>query len=136
MSSGERAKFRSEKLGFVFQVFHLLPYLDVLDNVLTGADPVGPSDSQDRAMELGICVASRVDDIDYVVEAERLGFTHAWFADSQMIWSDVYATMALAAQRTSTIRIGTGVSVAATRPAPVTAASMATINQLAPGRTF
>ena len=87
-------------------------------------------------MELGICVASRVDDIDYVVEAERLGFTHAWFADSQMIWSDVYVTMALAAQRTSTIRIGTGVSVAATRPAPVTAASMATINQLAPGRTF
>lgn len=87
-------------------------------------------------MELGICVASKIDDIDYVVEAERLGFTHAWFADSQMIWSDAYATMALAADRTSTIRIGTGVSVAATRPAPVTAASMATINQIAPGRTF
>ncbi|MEM9133179.1 MAG: LLM class flavin-dependent oxidoreductase [Actinomycetota bacterium] len=87
-------------------------------------------------MELGICVASKIDDIDYVVEAERLGFTHAWFADSQMIWSDVYATMALAADRTSTIRIGTGVAVAATRPAPVTAASMATINRLAPGRTF
>jgi len=87
-------------------------------------------------MDIGICVASKVDDIDYVVEAERLGFSHAWFADSQMIWSDVYAAMALAAVRTSTIRIGTGVAVAATRPAPVTAASMATINQLAPGRTF
>jgi 5,10-methylenetetrahydromethanopterin reductase len=87
-------------------------------------------------MQLGICVASKIDDIDYVVEAERLGFTHAWFADSQMIWSDVYATAALAADRTSTIKIGTGVSVAATRPAPVTAASMATINQIAPGRTF
>ncbi len=87
-------------------------------------------------MELGICVASKIDDIDYVVEAERLGFTHAWFADSQMIWSDAYACAALAADRTSTMRIGTGVSVAATRPAPVTAASMATINQIAPGRTF
>jgi len=87
-------------------------------------------------VELGICVASKIDDIDYVVEAERLGFTHAWFADSQMIWSDAYATAALAADRTSTIKIGTGVSVAATRPAPVTAASMATINQIAPGRTF
>ena len=87
-------------------------------------------------MELGICVASKIDDIDYVVEAERLGFTHAWFADSQMIWSDAYATAALAADRTSTIKIGTGVAVAATRPAPVTAASMATINQIAPGRTF
>ncbi len=81
-------------------------------------------------------MASKIDDIDYVVEAERLGYTHAWFADSQMIWSDAYATAALAADRTSTIKIGTGVSVAATRPAPVTAAAMATINQLAPGRTF
>lgn len=87
-------------------------------------------------MELGICVASKIDDIDYVVEAERLGFTHAWLADSQMIWSDVYATLAVAATRTSTIRLGTGVAVAATRPAAVTAASIATINRLAPGRTF
>jgi len=87
-------------------------------------------------MQLGICVASKIDDLDYIVEAERLGFSHAWFADSQMIWSDAYATMALAADRTSTIQIGTGVSVAATRPAPVTAAAMATINQIAPGRTF
>jgi len=87
-------------------------------------------------MEYGICVASRPDDIGYVVEAERLGFTHAWLADSQMIWSDVYAMLALAAVRTSTIRLGTGVAVAGTRLAPVTAAAIATINQLAPGRTF
>ena len=87
-------------------------------------------------MKFGICVASRPDDIDYVVEAERLGFTHAWLADSQMIWSDVYAMLAIAATRTSTINLGTGVAVAGTRLAPVTAASIATINQLAPGRTF
>ncbi|MEO5724802.1 MAG: LLM class flavin-dependent oxidoreductase [Ilumatobacteraceae bacterium] len=87
-------------------------------------------------MEYGICVASRPADIDYVVEAERLGFTHAWFADSQMIWSDAYAMLALAAVRTSTIKIGTGVAVAGTRLAPVTAAAIATINELAPGRAF
>lgn len=87
-------------------------------------------------MEIGICVASRVTDVDYVVRAEELGFTHAWFADVQMLWSDAYVAAALAAERTSSIRIGTGVSVAATRPSVVTAASMATINQLAPGRTF
>lgn len=88
------------------------------------------------AMELGVCVAAKIDDIDHVVLAESLGFTHAWIADSQMIWSDPYATLALAADRTSTIRLGTGVAVAGTRPAPVTAASIATINRLAPGRTF
>ena len=87
-------------------------------------------------MELGICVASKIDDVNYIVRAEELGYTHAWVADSQMIWSDPYAVLALAALRTSSMRLGTGVSVAATRPAPVTAASIATINRLAPGRTF
>ncbi len=87
-------------------------------------------------MDLGICVASKIDDIDYVARAEELGYSHAWLADSHMIWSDPYACLALAATRTSRIRLGTGVAVAATRPAPVTAASIATINRLAPGRTF
>jgi 5,10-methylenetetrahydromethanopterin reductase len=87
-------------------------------------------------MDFGICIASRPSDIDDVVAAERLGFTHAWLADSQMIWSDVYALLALAADRTSTINIGTGVAVAGTRIAPVTAAAIGTINELAPGRTF
>lgn len=87
-------------------------------------------------MQFGVCVASKVDDIDHVVLAEQLGYSHAWFADSQMIWSDPYACLALAAVRTSTINLGTGVAVAVVRPAPVTAASIATINRLAPGRTF
>ncbi len=87
-------------------------------------------------MDLGVCVASHIGDIDYVVRAEALGYSHAWLADSQMIWSDCYATLALAADRTDRIRIGTGVAITGTRPAPVTAASIATINALAPGRTF
>lgn len=87
-------------------------------------------------MQLGVCLASQITDIDYAVLAEELGFDDLWFADSQMIWSDVYATMALAAARTSRIRIGTGVAVAGTRTAPVTAAAHATINAIAPGRVF
>jgi 5,10-methylenetetrahydromethanopterin reductase len=87
-------------------------------------------------MDFGICVASHIGDTDYVVRAEALGYSHAWLADSQMLWSDCYATLALAAWRTSTIRLGTGVAVAGTRPAPVNAAGIATINALAPGRTF
>jgi len=87
-------------------------------------------------MEFGVCVASHIGDTDYIVRAEALGYTHAWLADSQMLWSDCYATLALAAYRTSTIRLGTGVAVSGTRPAPVNAAAIATINALAPGRTF
>ena len=87
-------------------------------------------------MQIGVCIASHIGDIDYVVEAEALGYSHAWFADSQMIWSDCYATLALAAARTHRIRLGTGVAVTATRPAAVTAAAIGSINVLAPGRTF
>ena len=87
-------------------------------------------------MDFGICVASHVGDIDYLVRAEALGYSHAWFADSQMLWSDCYATLALAATRTSRIRLGTGVAITGTRPASVNAAGIATINALAPGRTF
>jgi 5,10-methylenetetrahydromethanopterin reductase len=87
-------------------------------------------------MDIGLCIGSKIDDIDYVVRAEELGYTHAWFADSQMIWSDAYACMAVAATRTSHIRLGTGVAIVGTRLAPVTAAAIATINRLAPGRTF
>lgn len=31
-----RAAFRADHIGFVFQQFHLIPYLDVLDNILVG----------------------------------------------------------------------------------------------------
>ncbi len=87
-------------------------------------------------MDMGICVASHIGDIGYVTRAEELGYSHAWLADSQMLWSDCYAALALAADRTSRINLGTGVAVTGTRPAPVNAAAIATINALAPGRTF
>ena len=87
-------------------------------------------------MDIGVCVASHVRDIDYVVRAEELGYSHAWLADSQMLWSDCYAALALAAVRTSRIKLGTGVAITGTRPAPNNASGIATINALAPGRTF
>lgn len=37
VSQTERARLRSKSIGFVFQMFHLVPYLNVIDNVLTGA---------------------------------------------------------------------------------------------------
>ena len=85
-------------------------------------------------MEFGVAFPTRVSDHALVALAEELGYHQAWFYDSQMIYSDVYATMALAADRTSRIRLGTGVAVVTTRMAPTIAHSIATINQLAPGR--
>jgi len=38
MSERKRAKFRAENIGFVFQMFHLAPYLSAIDNVLLAAN--------------------------------------------------------------------------------------------------
>ena len=37
LGPAERARFRAAHLGFVFQMFHLVPYLNVLENVLLAA---------------------------------------------------------------------------------------------------
>lgn len=52
MSAGERAAFRANHLGFVFQLFHLLPYLNVVDNVLVAATPQTRKTARERASEL------------------------------------------------------------------------------------
>ncbi|HZY53160.1 MAG TPA: LLM class flavin-dependent oxidoreductase [Reyranella sp.] len=87
-------------------------------------------------MKFGVTVVPSVSDWRLFVDLETLGYDCAWAADSQMLYSDAYAVLALAAQNTSRIRLGTGVAVAPTRLAPVTAHSIASINQLAPGRVF
>ena len=52
LSPAERAAFRADNLGFVFQLFHLLPYLTVLDNVLLAATPRTQAAAGPRAEEL------------------------------------------------------------------------------------
>ena len=87
-------------------------------------------------MKFGVCVATNINDWQLLVHAENQGFDRGWVPDSQMIWSDCYAVLALAAHHTSRIRLGTGVAIAGTRIAPVTAHSIASINRIAPGRVF
>jgi len=87
-------------------------------------------------MEFGVCLPNKIDETGIAAYAENLGYSHAWITDTQMIYSDCWATLALVAQQTRTLRIGTGVAIASTRLAPVTANAIATINRLAPGRVF
>jgi ABC-type lipoprotein export system ATPase subunit len=44
MTGPERAKFRASHIGFVFQMFHLVPYLNVLENVLAASGAIGKND--------------------------------------------------------------------------------------------
>ncbi len=53
MSSARRSRFRAEDVGFLFQSFHLLPELDILENVALPAMAVRVSgDPKERAAEL------------------------------------------------------------------------------------
>lgn len=49
LSPADRARFRAVHIGFVFQQFHLVPYLSVLDNVLTPSLATGVPDAHQRA---------------------------------------------------------------------------------------
>jgi len=53
VSSAQRARLRAEKIGFVFQMFHLVPYLDTLENVLVPNLAGARVASQDAAELLG-----------------------------------------------------------------------------------
>jgi 5,10-methylenetetrahydromethanopterin reductase len=85
-------------------------------------------------MDFGIAVPTAADSWKHVQRAEELGFTHAWFYDTQMLSADCFVAMGAAAVNTRRIRLGTGVLVPSNRIAPVTANALATLNQLAPGR--
>ncbi len=87
-------------------------------------------------MKFSLHVQTRITDWQVIKYLEDLGYDAAWVPDTQMMWSDCYATMALAAANTSRIHIGTGVAIAGTRIAPTTAAAIASVNAIAPGRIF
>lgn len=85
-------------------------------------------------MEFGIGIATSHDSWKLAQRAEELGFSHAWFYDTQMITADCFVAMGAAALKTSHIRLGTGVLVPSNRLAAVTANAFATLNAMAPGR--
>ena len=70
-------------------------------------------------MKFGLNMPAHIDSWKDMTVAEDLGFTSAWFYDSQMLYSDIYATMTLVAEHTKHIKIGTGIVVPNGSDAPV-----------------
>jgi putative ABC transport system ATP-binding protein len=58
LSTSDRAKFRAKKIGFVFQMFYLVPYLNVLENVLLAAvtddNRKDPAAATEQLIQLGM----------------------------------------------------------------------------------
>ena len=85
-------------------------------------------------MQFGIGIPTAGDSWKVAQRAEELGFSHAWFYDTQMLVADPFVAMGAAAVKTSRIHLGTGVLVPSNRIPAVTACGFATLNAMAPGR--
>jgi len=85
-------------------------------------------------MDFGINIAPGATAWETVARAEALGFTDAWFIDSQLLNADLFVVMAACAMKTTRIRLGTGMLIPSNRLAPVAANALASLNKLAPGR--
>jgi 5,10-methylenetetrahydromethanopterin reductase len=66
--------------------------------------------------------------------AEQLGYDAVWLGDSQMIWRELYVLLGAAANATSHILLGTGVTNPITRLPSVTASAAVTLQELSKGR--
>ena len=86
-------------------------------------------------MDISCAFATSLDTPDQIAVAEELGYKRAWCYDSPALYPDVWMALALAAERTSAIGLGPAVLVPALRHPMVNAAAIATLAQMAPGRT-
>jgi 5,10-methylenetetrahydromethanopterin reductase len=68
--------------------------------------------------------------------AEDVGFTMVGVADSQSVYRELYTVMGLCAQATRRVLIGPAVTNPITRHPAVWTSGVATLDEIAPGRTF
>lgn len=71
---------------------------------------------------------------ELAVLAERLGYTRVWIFDSAPLWEDPFVHLALAAERTTRIGLGTAVLIAQQRSLMTMASGIATIARISNGR--
>lgn len=95
LSSEQRADFRREYLGFIFQSFHLVPYLTVMENVmlpLTTAK-ISKRDKRDMALEAmtWVGVETKADRLPNQIsggEMERAAIARAIVNDPPILLAD------------------------------------------------
>jgi 5,10-methylenetetrahydromethanopterin reductase len=71
---------------------------------------------------------------DLAVLAEDLGYARVWIFDSAPLWEDPFVHLALAAQRTERIGLGTAVLIPTQRSVVAMASAVATIARISGGR--
>ena len=92
MSNSQRAEFRAKNLAFVYQEFHLIPYLNVLDNVRIADLAIGGG-SEQRALDIlkRFGLAERADHLPSelsVGEQQRAALSRAIYSRAKIILAD------------------------------------------------
>ena len=92
MGQDSRAQFRAENIGFVFQQFHLIPYLDVRDNILAAslASPETDSRRTDELLEI-FGLEHRAHHVPAALstgEKQRTAMARALFNNPRLILAD------------------------------------------------
>ena len=72
--------------------------------------------------------------VDWSRRAEEGGFDYIWAWDSHVLWQEFYTTFTMIAANTSRVRMGPCVTNPATRDTTVSAAAMATLQEISGGR--
>jgi len=93
MDNGQRNRLRANTLGFVFQQFHLIPFLSVRQNIVSPALATGNHDTSARAEQLAehFGLSGRMDHYPYQMsmgEKQRTALARALFNRPQIILAD------------------------------------------------
>jgi putative ABC transport system ATP-binding protein len=92
-SANGRAQFRATQIGFVFQQFHLIPYLSVYDNVRLGqlSQPIVDADARATALLERLGLADRSGHVPSALsvgEQQRVALARALLPDPALILAD------------------------------------------------
>ncbi len=95
LSARELARFRNEKIGFIFQAYHLLPELDALENVCLPArlarQPAGTAERRGRELLARVGLGHRLDHRPSEMsggEQQRVAIARALMKDPELILAD------------------------------------------------